>query len=677
MKRVIHRLWHSPRKSRGRRAAPRPAVEALEDRCVPSGAGVYQQTNLIADQLGVAPIQDTKLHNAWGIAVGPRTAWVSSNEDGVSTVYNGGANGEPWVKNPLVVQIPGGKPTGQVFNGTNDFMISDGTNSAPAAFLFASESGHITGWNPTLNPPPPPSTQAYNGATVNGAIFKGIALANNGSGNFLYAADFHNNKIIVFDRTFTRTTLAGSFTDPKLPRGYAPFNILALNGKLYVTYARQDRDAEDDVPGPGHGFIDVFDPNGNFQKRLVSGGVLNSPWGLALAPADFGKFSNALLVGNFGDGRINAFDPNTGRFLGQMHDASGRPLAIDGLWGLSFGNGTTAGDRNDLLFAAGPGDEERGLFGKLEPANVDIIAVVADQGDQPIVQVLDATTRRLKFTISLGSSFRGGARVAVGDVNNDGIPDVIAGGTRQSARVRVFDGRNGAPLAGRLGNFSPLLSGRGVFVAAGDVNGDGFDDVIVSTGSGARGRVNVFSGQTGRLLSSFQAGPDTFRGGIRVAAGDVNGDGKADIIIGQGDGGSGEVQVRSGADGSTLRTLMVGDAMFHAGTFVAAGDVNGDGKADIIIGQGSGGSAEVRVFSGADGSLLGSVMAESAGFNGGVRVAAADADGDGKADIITAAGLHLSVFDGETRMAIDSFFAGGDSGGLFVGGGTNSLRNGA
>src|SRR5262249_4242610 len=311
--------------------------------------------------------------------------------------------------------------------------------------------------------------------------------------------------------------------------------------------------------------VDVFDNNGTLLKRLVSRGSLNAPWGLALAPPDFGKFSNALLVGNFGDGRISAFDPNTGQFLGQMRDTSGRPIRIDGLWGLRFGFGYPVGDGNVLFFAAGPDGGAHGLFGTLKPVDVDIIAIAGTQDGQAVIQVLDATTRQRKFTIAPGSAFRSGVRVAVGDVNDDGIPDVIAGGAGLLARVRVFDGRNGLPLAGGLRSFSPRLLGRGVFVAAGDVNGDGFDDVIVGSGTGTRGRVSVFSGRNGRRLRSFLVGPADFRGGVHVAAGDVNGDGKADIVTGLGEGGSPDVTVFSGADRSVLRTFPASNPLFHGG----------------------------------------------------------------------------------------------------------------
>src|SRR5262249_28074603 len=201
------------------------------------------------------------------------------------------------------------------------------------------------------------------------AIFKGITLAITDTGNFLYATDFHNNRIDVFDKDFNLVDEpAGAFQDPNLPQHYAPFGIQNTNGKLFVTYALQNMDAEDDVHGLGHGFVDVYDTDGNLLQRFASRGSLNSPWGIALAPSDFGQFSNDLLIGNFGNGLISAFDPNTGAFQGFLQKSNGALLAISGLWGIAFGNGTNAGATNQLLFAAGPKDESHGLFGFIQVA---------------------------------------------------------------------------------------------------------------------------------------------------------------------------------------------------------------------------------------------------------------------------------------------------------------------
>jgi uncharacterized protein (TIGR03118 family) len=333
----------------------------------------YLQVNLVSDQPGRALITDPNLVNPWGISLSPTSGafWVSDNGADVSTLYAGGVAGSPLNKVGLVVSIPGGAPTGQVFNGTGDFVIHSGTASAPALFIFASENGSITGWNPAV-PPPAPSTHAQTGVTVPGAVFKGIALANTGTANELFATDFHNGQIDVFDANFHQVALAaGAFTDPNLPAGYAPFGITNIGGKLYVSYAQQDADKHDDVAGSGHGFVDVYDTNGVLLQRLITGvpgdptSPLDSPWGMVMAPANFGDFSGDLLVGNFGDGKINAFDPATGAFLGTLSDASGNPVVIDGLWGLAFGNGATAGDANTLFFTAGTDGEQHGTFGEL------------------------------------------------------------------------------------------------------------------------------------------------------------------------------------------------------------------------------------------------------------------------------------------------------------------------
>jgi uncharacterized protein (TIGR03118 family) len=239
--------------------------------------------------------------------------------------------------------------------------------SGPARFIFASETGHITGWNNTVPSPPIPSRIAHIMATTPGAVYTGLAIGNNGAGNFLYAADFAGGKIDVFDRTYTPTALAGNFTDPGIPAKYAPFNIWNLGGKLYVAYAKQkDGDA---LPDGGNGFVSVFDTSGNFLDRVVSRNHLKEPWGLALAPADFGEFSNALLVANTHNGRINAYDPATGEHLGRLKDERGKAIRIDGLMALHFGNGITSGDRNALYFTAAPKNHTHGLFGSLRVAS--------------------------------------------------------------------------------------------------------------------------------------------------------------------------------------------------------------------------------------------------------------------------------------------------------------------
>ena len=321
----------------------------------------YVLSSFVSDQSGEALIQDANLVNAWGLAIAPTAGafWVSDNGTDVSTLYNGDVGGSPFQQVPLVVTIPGGAPTGVVFNGTSDFVVTNGTDSGPAFFIFVSEASAVTGWTPNV----PPNTDAKSATTVQDAIFKGIALGSNATGNFLYLADFHHHQIVVLDSTFHVVTLSGSFTDPDIPAGYAPFNIQNINGNLYVAYALADAASEDELAGHHRGFVSVFDTDGNLVKHLIAHGKLNAPWGLTMAPADFGPFSNALLVGNFGNGKINAYDPATGDFLGRLKVH--KHHKIDGLWAIAFGNGVTAGDANALYFTAGPEDETHGLFGSI------------------------------------------------------------------------------------------------------------------------------------------------------------------------------------------------------------------------------------------------------------------------------------------------------------------------
>jgi uncharacterized protein (TIGR03118 family) len=597
----------------------------------------------------------------------------------MTSLFKGGVNGAPFIQNPGLTEVKGlGAPTGQVFNGSTQFVIHAANgDSGPALFIFVSEDGTITGWNPAVPrstaTPPVPSDQAQLAVSIPDAVFKGVTIASDGTNSFLFAADFHNGKVDVFDSTFAPVTLSkGAFTDAHLPAGYAPFNIQNLGGKLYVTYGQQNSAKHDEVDGPGKGFVDVFDVHGVLLQRLASRGPLNGPWGLALAPAGFGKFAGDVLVGNFGDGHINAFDAK-GNFVGPLRNATGAPITIPGLWGLQFGNGVSAGDKTTLFFSAGPDDEAHGLFGSLTPANVDIVAVGSNAGGTATVNVFDAASHALKFTITpFGHHFHGEVRVAVGDVNGDGIPDVIAGtGPGTDNRVRVFDGVSGRELKGKMGDFHPFDGHGGVFVAAGDVNGDGFDDIIVGADAGQKPLVEAVSGRTGRVLDEFMAASPRFRGGIRVAAGDVNGDGLADIITGLGAGASPEVSVFNAVDGSLLSTFNAGPATFHGGIYVAAADVNGDGKADIITGQGAGGQPQVQVFSGADFSSLGRFLAADSAFAGGVRVATATVNG--KIEIVTGLGPDgnpgVGLFDASTFASLGTIPAIEPNfrGGIYVG----------
>jgi uncharacterized protein (TIGR03118 family) len=322
----------------------------------------YDQVNLVADQSSAGAAKtDANLLNAWGIAISPSGVfWISANHSSLSVIYDAsGATLRP----PVSIPAPGnpkggGAPSGAVFNSTADFTI--GLTGPVAKFIFATEDGTLAAW-------------AGGSAAViavdrssSSTVYKGLTIANNGGANFIYAADFHNGKIDVFDRTFAYVSGTG-FNDPAIPAGFAPFNIRNIDGMLYVLYAKQKApDAMDDQAGPGNGYVDIFKPDGTMVSRFASQGSLNSPWGIAKAPRGFGLGGDEILIGNFGDGRINVFE-HDGTFEGPLLDLHRMPLAIDGLWDLAFpANGAPSGDPDRLFFTAGPVAESHGLFGYLK-----------------------------------------------------------------------------------------------------------------------------------------------------------------------------------------------------------------------------------------------------------------------------------------------------------------------
>jgi uncharacterized protein (TIGR03118 family) len=348
----------------------------------PAGAtahsSTYRQINLVSDQAGQANLTDPDLVNAWGLAASPGTnaspgspLWVADNGSDKATLYAAGASATSVSKVPLTVNVTGAAPTGQVFNSDSSaFVVSDSQgNSGPSLFLFDTENGTIDGWAPNVGGPSPSTVTEVarnNGAN---AVYKGLAIAKSSVGTTLYATNFRSGRVEAYDGTFTPVELPGGlFVDPKLPAGYGPFGIAVIMGKLYVSFAKQDATLHDDVGGPGNGFVDVFGRNGKFIHRLITRGALNSPWGMALAPASFGRFGGDLLVGNFGDGHINVYNPTTGQRLGQLRGSNGQPIVIDGLWALMFGNGNAA-RTNELIFSAGPSDESHGLLGKIVVAH--------------------------------------------------------------------------------------------------------------------------------------------------------------------------------------------------------------------------------------------------------------------------------------------------------------------
>jgi uncharacterized protein (TIGR03118 family) len=366
----------------------------------PADAGPYQLTDLVTDDntnltsLGfpAAANVDPNLLNPWGVSFTPTSPfWVSDNASGFSTLYTAaGVQVSPPSPVTIADAASPAAPTGQVFNNnTSDFIVTNGVTSGSANFIFATENGTISGRSGTVA-----ASQSFIAVNCSvsctadpagGAVYKGLAIATISGSNVLFATNFNSGMIEEYNSSFG---FVKSFTDPSLPpvptgtpagQNWAPFNVQLINGQLYVTYALQDAAKHDDVAGAGNGFVDVFDLNGNFVKRLINftgaSGPLDSPWGLAIAPAGFGTFADDLLVGNFGNGEINAFDPSSGAFIATLDGSNGVPIDIPGLWDLAAGNGGTGVDPNGIYFTAGLpnfdmpqlGNEQEGLFGRLDP----------------------------------------------------------------------------------------------------------------------------------------------------------------------------------------------------------------------------------------------------------------------------------------------------------------------
>jgi uncharacterized protein (TIGR03118 family) len=330
-------------------------------------SSTYRQTNLVSDVPGRAQITDPHLVNAWGASyLGTSPLWVSDNGAGVSTLYSGGVHGSPQTIVPLVVSIPGGSVTGQVSNSTTSFVVHDRQgHRAAARFLFVTESGHLSGWEPTVGGNgAPTSTRAVDAVVTPGAVDKGLAMGQTPAGPRLYVADFSAGVVDVYDGRFRRVITSGNFQDPQLPQGFAPFNVMVSGNRVYVAYAKQDAQREDEVAGAGLGRVDVYSLQGTLLRRMPTHRDLDAPWGMTIAPQGFGTLSGDLLVGNFGDGRIHAYDATTLQPRGTVRRPSGKAVVIDGLWALLPGNGTEAGT-DQVIFTAGPQDESHGLVGVL------------------------------------------------------------------------------------------------------------------------------------------------------------------------------------------------------------------------------------------------------------------------------------------------------------------------
>jgi uncharacterized protein (TIGR03118 family) len=345
--------------------SPHPARLSAVGLALALAAGAHAQvrvdvTNLVTNDplANTGQITDAGLVNAWGLSYSATSPfWVSSNGTDTATLYNVNPATQATSKVGLVVSVPVGGVTGQVFNGGAAAGAFNGDN-----FLFVGEGGAIAGWRGALG-----TTAEMLQLPSPDSVYKGSAFATLSGNSYLYAANFRSGNIDVLKGANGEPDLVGKFTDPGLPNGYAPFNIQNLGGTMYVTYALQDGLKHDEVPGAGRGFVDSFDPQGNFIARIASGGALDAPWGLAIAPGSFGALAGALLVGNFGDGRISAYDPTSHAFLGQLAALNGTSLEIEGLWALAPGNGGSAGSTSLLYFTAGPQDESNGLFGVLSP----------------------------------------------------------------------------------------------------------------------------------------------------------------------------------------------------------------------------------------------------------------------------------------------------------------------
>ncbi|HEY4114638.1 MAG TPA: TIGR03118 family protein [Rhizomicrobium sp.] len=316
---------------------------------LPPAKSTFTVTNLVSDQAGVAANTDADLVNPWGISRAPGAPnWVSDNGTDKSTVYD-----ESTGSKSLSVNIPMGAPTGTVYSSGLGFTVTKGSKSGDAEFLFDSESGVISGWSSAVD---------FANAVVavdnsaKGSVYKGLEI--DPTGKQIYAADFVHNDVEIYNNKFK---LVGKFTDPGLPKHFAPFNVALLNGKLYVAFAKRKPGGIDEIDRKGLGYIDVFDTSGNLQQTLIANGKLDAPWGMTIAPSGFGKYAGDLLVGNFGDGHINVFDPNTGDYMGMLHGADGKTLVIDGLWALLAGPGSS------VTFSAGPDDESHGLLGLISP----------------------------------------------------------------------------------------------------------------------------------------------------------------------------------------------------------------------------------------------------------------------------------------------------------------------
>lgn len=437
-----------------------------------ASTGPYTSTSLVADVAGTSALTvDTRLANPWGIVFAPNApVWIANNGSSTSTLYDGSGNPQP-AASPLVVTFTANAghafaPTGVVANATNDFVVSAGGVSGAASFIYVGEGGTVAGWSSAVNPNA--AVTVY--ADTQGAEYTGAALAASAGKNYLYAADFHNNKIDVFNGAFvkqTPSTTQFGFTDPDLPAGYAPFGIQAIaNGtggatQIYVAYAQQKApDNSFSNIGAGLGLVNVFDVNGVLLTHLIaSGGALNAPWGIALAPADFGPLSKDLLVGNLGDGRINAFDPSTGKLIGAISDSHSNPIAVPGLWGIAFGNDSVDQPHNTLFFAAGTNDGSNGEYGRIDvgatPPTLNGTAAVTVVPPGTTLSGTVTLTARVGDTVTVASVefFANGKSIGTADAS----PYTVQWNTTMSANGSVTLTARATEGYGKVANSAPVV----------------------------------------------------------------------------------------------------------------------------------------------------------------------------------------------------------------------------
>ncbi len=415
----------------------------------------YSQTNLVADTAGVANHTDAQLSNPWGISFIPgQPFWIANNNGGTSTLYDAQGN-----KNSLVVGIPGasvnpcnpGCPTGTVANSLSGYFGN-------GAFLFDTEDGIIANWTGQGN-----AVVAVDNSAA-GAVYKGLAVVTNNEGTFLLAANFRSGQIDVFDRNFNPTHLTGTLTDPNLPAGYAPHGVHVISNVIFVAYAMQDAAKHDPTVGSGLGIVDTFDMEGNFTRTFASGGTLNAPWGVVATPASFGTFSNDVLIGNFGDGTINAFDSH-GNFVGQVKDSAGHVITNPGLWDMVFGQGGT-GDPNTLYFTAGGANQTSGLFATLVPAAAATGADFSLSLSAPTISVTPGGTSKLTVSSAAVGGFN--SQITLSCSSASGLtcsfsPNTISPGSSAASSTLTLAAAATTPGGGYGGVGMALLSGLGLF----------------------------------------------------------------------------------------------------------------------------------------------------------------------------------------------------------------------